>query len=137
MQQQQWQHQRPMQQLPMQQQKQPPQTQRNVATFQQQLKKWTRERNEVQRDVALHVSWLDDLRKELTDHCYGGGSGASGGGILGGGGAENYNPNLSRTANALLSPRVSRGTGGAGEGSGSRSILKNKPLGGELYPREV
>jgi len=120
-----------MQQQPIQNMMHPIQTMQpkaSVATFQQQLKKWTRERNEVQRDVAHHVSWLDDLRKELTSHCYNGNVGT-----------ENEDPNMSANVNALLSPRQTDRAGGGG----SRSILKNRNKydnfsgSGDVYPREV
>ena len=103
---------------------------RNVATFQQQLKKWTRERREVQQDVAHHVSWLDDLRKELTTHCYSGGSSG-----------ENDDPNISSTADALLSPRQTARSGSSISSTNGRSILKSKKrnenFSSTIYPREV
>jgi len=69
----------------------------NIQSFQSQLKEWTRDRAETQREVGYHVSWLDDLRKDMTTNLYGG--------------DENTNPglNMSATANALLSPRKTVG----------------------------
>ena len=94
----------------------------NVRSFQSQLKDWTRERIAAQREVAHHVSWLDELRNELTTQCY-----AKGGGGYGGEGVdENFIGLSSRGANAILSPRLDKKVGGL-KLKGDKS----------LFPREV
>ena len=96
-----------------------------IASFQSQLKEWTRDRIETQQEVGYHVSWLDDLRKEMTKNMYGGGA-------RGGAGDENVNQlNLSATANALLSPRT---TMQSGSGSGSQRSSRTRK---ELFAREI
>jgi len=106
-----------------------------IASFQSQLKEWTRDRIETQQEVGYHVSWLDDLRKEMTTNMYGGGMGGLGvgrGGGGGGGGDENVNQlNLSATAKALLSPRTTTHSGGSG---GSKRSSRTRK---ELFAREI
>ena len=73
-----------------------------IASFQSQLKEWTRDRIETQQEVGYHVSWLDDLRKDDYEHVrrWHGRLGVGRGG--GGGGDENVNQlNLSDSKGAV------------------------------------
>jgi predicted nucleic acid-binding Zn-ribbon protein len=95
-----------------------------VKSFQAQLSEWTRERSEAQKEVAVHVSWLDDLRKELTSTVYGGNAG---------GDEENNDPGAGGIS-AGVRARIRKGARGGAGGSELKSGGEDRQL---FFPREV